>query len=198
MKSIAVMASGSGSNFEAIVTACRSRKIAGQVVGLLVDTPKSQALARAERLNVPFCVIQKSGFANLADFDQAQLDQLKIWNPDLVVLAGYLKKVGPAVLGVFSGRILNIHPSLLPHYGGHGMYGDHVFNAVLAANERITGATVHWVDSEYDRGAIVAQLKLLIEPGETLESLKRKTHEIEHQLYIDVLNRICSETVKGQ
>ena len=111
---------------------------------------------------------------------------------DLVILSGYLRKLGPKVLAAFGGRILNIHPALLPRHGGQGMYGRRVHEAVLAAGEPFTGASVHWVDHEYDHGEVLAQTRIPVDPGDTPETLEAKVMAAEPQLYIDVLRRITA------
>ena len=190
MKRFAVMASGAGSNFENIVRACQKKIIQGQVVGLLTDQPQALVLERAVRCGVATGVLPRALHGSLAEFDKAQAQLLRAWRPDYVVLAGYLKKIGPAVLAEFPRRILNIHPSLLPRYGGKGMYGRHVFEAVLAAQEKKSGITVHWVTDEYDSGDIVAQEELIIAENETVESLQRRTQELEHAIYVRVLAQL--------
>ena len=196
MKAIAVLASGSGSNFEAITASCLNEQIPARVAGLLTNNPRAQVLERARRLGVPARVLERSLFENESLYDEAQSDVLREWQVDLVVLAGYLRKIGPRVLKNYSGKILNVHPSLLPQYGGKGMYGDKVFAAVLQAKETETGVTVHWVDAEYDRGAIIQQATIPIEVGDTVESLRMKTHQAEHRLYVDVLSRLCRGELK--
>jgi phosphoribosylglycinamide formyltransferase-1 len=109
-----------------------------------------------------------------------------------VILSGYLRKLGPLTLAAFDGRILNIHPALLPRYGGQGMYGRRVHEAVVAAGEHETGASVHLVDDEYDHGAVVAQIRLPVDPGDTAESIERKVMDAEPKLFLETLQKIAS------
>ncbi len=122
--------------------------------------------------------------------DQAILDVLLRYEIDWVILAGYMKKLGPKTLTRFQGRILNIHPALLPNYGGQGMYGPHVHAAVLAAGERETGVTIHLVDDKYDHGAILAQRKVPVLAGDTVDSLAQRVLAIEHEFFVETLGRL--------
>jgi len=115
---------------------------------------------------------------------------------DLVILAGYMRPVGPGLLQAYPDRVLNIHPALLPKFGGKGMYGIHVHEAVLAAGDKTTGVTVHLVNSEYDRGRILAQRTAPVLPGDTPESLQKRVLAIEHEIYADVINRIAAGEIR--
>ncbi|MDX1518759.1 MAG: phosphoribosylglycinamide formyltransferase, partial [Gammaproteobacteria bacterium] len=114
---------------------------------------------------------------------------------DLVVLAGYMKRIGPQLLAAYPDRIINIHPSLLPRHGGQGMYGKHVHEAVIAAGEQETGVTIHLVNNEYDRGRILAQRRVRVEPGDDAESLARRVLEVEHRFYVEVLDEIIRQRI---
>lgn len=184
---IAVCASGDGSIFEALVEAGRNGRCPGTVVGLIVNRSGIGALARAERLGIPVAVLKPGDFAARVDWDEAMGRQLKEWRADWVVLAGFLTLVGQEVLTAFPRRVVNIHPSLLPKYGGPGMYGLRVHAAVLAAGERETGITVHTVDGQYDRGVIVVQERVTILPGDTPETLGDRVRARERELYPQVL-----------
>ena len=109
---------------------------------------------------------------------------------EIVVLAGYMRKIGPRTLRAFHGRILNTHPALLPKFGGQGMYGLHVHRAVLAAGDAVTGASVHWVDADYDTGDVIAQREVAVEPGDTPETLAARVQTAERALLVDVLRRL--------
>jgi len=115
---------------------------------------------------------------------------------NLIVLAGYMKKLGPKTLARYRGRVVNIHPALLPKFGGKGMFGHHVHDAVIAAGEKESGATVHIADEEYDRGRILAQKRVPVMPDDTSESLAARVLEVEHELYAETLQRIAKGEIK--
>ncbi len=128
--------------------------------------------------------------------DQAITDALKKHQVDLVVLAGYMKKLGPVTLAAYQGRVINIHPALLPKYGGKGMYGIHVHEAVLAAGETETGVTVHLVDDHYDGGAILAQRRVPVNSDDTADSLAARVLEVEHEFYVETLGKILAGEIE--
>jgi formyltetrahydrofolate-dependent phosphoribosylglycinamide formyltransferase len=172
---IAVAVSGRGSNLEALLQALGCGA-AASVVLVLSNRPDTGAISRAAAGGVPAVVLR-------TPTDPAEwLDQLARHAVDLVVLAGYLKLVPAEVIERYRGRILNIHPALLPAFGGPGMYGRHVHEAVLASGASETGATVHLVDEEYDRGAVLAQARVPVLPGDTPERLAARVLEVEHRL----------------
>jgi len=172
---VAVAVSGRGSNLEALLRALGTGAPA-RVELVLSNRGGAGGLAVARRHDVPTAVL--SDPADAAEW-LAVLDRHRV---DLVVLAGYLKLVPPAVVSRFRDRIVNIHPALLPAHGGRGMYGRRVHEAVLAAGDRETGATVHLVDEAYDRGAILAQARVPVLPGDTPERLAARVLEVEHRL----------------
>ena len=155
----------------------------------------SGALQRARKAGIP--VFHLSGVTHLeaAALDQAILDTLQRHGVDVVVLAGYMKMLGPAVLSRYEGRVLNVHPALLPKFGGKGMYGRRVHEAVLAAGEPVTGATIHVVDAEYDHGPVVAQSEVLVLPGDTPESLSARVLEREHELLVQTLQKVAAREI---
>lgn len=128
--------------------------------------------------------------------DRAILDELLERGVNLIALAGYMKKLGPETLRAFAGRIVNVHPSLLPRHGGKSMYGKLVHEAVLAAGDRETGVTVHGVDAEYDEGPILAQRRVGVLPNDTVETLAERVLALEHDLYVETLGRIASGELK--
>jgi formyltetrahydrofolate-dependent phosphoribosylglycinamide formyltransferase len=172
---VAVAVSGRGSNLEALLGALGPEAPA-RVVLVLSDRPQAPALARAAERGIPCVAIREP--ANAAEWLQA-LDAHAV---HLLVLAGYLKLVPPDVIARFRGRIINIHPALLPAFGGKGMYGMRVHQAVLASGARESGATVHLVDEVYDRGPILGQAKVPVLPGDDAERLAARVLEVEHRL----------------
>jgi formyltetrahydrofolate-dependent phosphoribosylglycinamide formyltransferase len=178
--SVAVLASGGGTNLQALLDSCVAGAPA-RVVLVASDKADAGALDRARRAGVDTHVIQdpKDGAALTRLLQQKGVD--------LVVLAGYLKLVPAETVSAFDGRMINIHPALLPAFGGPGMYGIRVHRAVLASGATISGATVHLVNAEYDRGPIVAQWPVPVQPGDTPEALAARILEVEHRLLPEVV-----------
>lgn len=170
---VAVLVSGSGTNLQALLDTLKSSMVA-RVVRVISNRADAGALDRARRANVATTVLRNPADANelLAALHGAQL----------VVLAGYLKLVPTAVVAHFRGRMINVHPALLPDFGGPGMYGHRVHAAVLASGAKVSGATVHFVDEQFDRGEIIAQERVRVEPGDTPDSLAARVLEAEHRL----------------
>lgn len=189
---IAVCASGEGSNFEAIVHAARKGELSAEVAGLIVNRPGVGAITRAERLGVPVSILARKSFASVEEWDRAITDQLKSWNVTWVALAGYLALIGPQVLKTFPGRVVNTHPALLPKFGGGGMYGQRVHEAVLRAGETQTGFTIHLVDEEYDRGKILWQELVPVFKGDTPKVLGERVKARENQVYPRILNELVT------
>jgi phosphoribosylglycinamide formyltransferase 1 len=177
---IAVFASGGGSNFEAILAH-------GVAVSLVVaDRPNIGALTRAAQHGVESVVLHDHTDG------PALMDQLRHQHIDLLALAGYLRHVPEAVTRAYRGQILNVHPSLLPAFGGPGMYGHRVHAAAIAAGVRVSGATVHFVDEVYDRGPIIAQWPIPVRPKDTADALAARVLEIEHRLYPRVVAEVAA------
>jgi phosphoribosylglycinamide formyltransferase-1 len=189
---IVVCASGEGSNFEALVEAARSGRLAAEIVGLVTNRREIGAIRRAERLGVPVAVLAPKTFATPAEWDKAMAEQLGLWSADWVVLAGFLALVGPEVLRRFPRRVVNSHPALLPKFGGPGMYGDRVHAAVVAAGERESGVTIHVIDEIYDHGPILAQTKVEVLPDDTPERLAARVKSREVSFYPKVLNDLLT------
>jgi formyltetrahydrofolate-dependent phosphoribosylglycinamide formyltransferase len=172
---VAVLVSGGGTNLQALLDALHDSPIA-RVARVISNRPDASALDRARRAAppVPTTVLRDAS-------DPAELHSA-IGDAQLVVLAGYLKLIPPSVVARFRGRMINIHPALLPDFGGPGMYGLRVHEAVLASGAKESGATVHFVDENFDRGEIIAQEKVRIEPGDTPDTLAERVLEAEHRL----------------
>lgn len=176
---IAVLASGRGSNLEALLEALSGRADAA-IVLVASDRADAPALGRAQARGVAAAVVAPDDAAGMIDV----MERSRV---DWIVLAGYLKRVPPEVVRKYRGRILNIHPALLPRHGGKGMYGERVHAAVLAAGESRSGASVHLVDEEYDRGPVVAQRPVPVLPDDTPASLAARVLEVEHRLLPEVV-----------
>lgn len=186
------LASHRGSNLQAILDACRSGQLPAIATVVISNNANAGALARAKAANVPAVHLSGRTHPGPVALDEAIAETLSRHAVDLVVLAGYMKKLGLITLARYRGRIVNIHPSLLPKHGGLGMYGERVHAAVLAAGETESGASVHVVSGEYDQGPVLAQKRVAVLPGDTVESLAARVLEQEHALYVETLKRIIA------
>ena len=184
------LASHNGSNMQAIIEACQSGALQAIPAVVISNNGESGALARAEKESIPHYRLSSKTHPAPESLDQAILDTLLRHQVDIVILAGYMKKLGGKTLNHYAGAILNIHPALLPKFGGQGMYGINVHEAVIAAGEAESGATVHLVTEEYDAGAIIAQDKVSVLPSDTPQSLAERVLKIEHTLFSCVLQKI--------
>jgi phosphoribosylglycinamide formyltransferase 1 len=189
---IAVFASHGGSNLQALIDGCTSEQIAGEIVLVICNNRKAYALERAKLHQIDTLVISDSEFDSEKAFAQELNRRLAACGVELICLAGYMKRIPNEVIRTFKKHILNIHPALLPKYGGKGMYGIHVHEAVLAAGEKESGVTIHVVDEVYDNGKILAQRRIAVQPDDTPESLQCRVLEIEHQLYPETVAKIAS------
>ena len=167
------MASHGGSGMKAILEAIQQGLNANGAV-FIGNNPKAAAFAVAKQYNLATYHLSSKTHQDPKQLDQAICSLLKRHNVDLLILSGYMKKLGPLTLANFNNRIINIHPSLLPDYGGQGMYGDNVHKAVIKNRDHISGASVHIVTSEYDQGPILKQKKVILEEQETAETLREK------------------------
>ena len=195
-KNIVVFASGSGTNFISIYNNIKNQNINGEIVLLISDKTKCGAIDFAEKNNIEVCVIQNKTFIDKVDYDVFLLSKINSKNADLLILAGYLKMIPNNVILNYKQKILNIHPSLLPKYGGKGFYGMNVHRAVLDSKESTTGATVHFVDEVYDNGPIVAQKEIIIHKKDNIHDIAKKVLKLEHELYPYVVKAFCENKIK--
>ena len=191
-KRIAVFCSGNGSNFKALFYAIRNKQLPAEIVLCLSNRSQCGAMEFAEQNNIATLHITEKQFGSFDEFAFAMVDGLKKHQIDIILLAGYMRKVPDAVVAAFPERMLNIHPALLPKFGGEGMYGIHVHTAVLAEGEAETGATVHFVNEEYDKGEILLQRTVPVLPDDTPETLAARVLECEHALYPDALEKLLN------
>lgn len=182
---LAFLASGAGSSMRAIIAACRSGRLPAEPVLAVSNKADSPALAFAAEQGLATLAIPTVKNPDVAD--ERLTEALRDQGVDLVILSGYLRKIGPKTLKIYEKRILNIHPALLPDFGGQGMYGRRVHEAVRASGVTKTGATVHWVDGEYDHGAIVRQAEVPVTPDDTVEDIQRKVVAREPELFVEAL-----------
>lgn len=186
---IAIFASGKGSNADNIISYFKLNQIA-DVALIVSDNPAAGVLKIADINNIPVVVLSKEDRLNYSSC----IEILHIHNVDFIVLAGYLKKIPASLISQFPDKIINIHPALLPKYGGKGMYGNNVHRAVIENNEKESGITIHFIDEIYDHGKIIFQEKCEIENGETIESLAKKIHNLEYKHF----PRVIAEVIKKQ
>jgi phosphoribosylglycinamide formyltransferase-1 len=179
---LGVLCSGEGTNLSAVLDACRDGSLDATVAVVLCNRPGAPCLGRADRAGVPSRVLDHKSFADRAAYDRALADALGEAAVDLVVLAGFMRIVGPGLLDAFPDRVLNVHPSLLPAFPGVDAIGQ-----ALAHGARITGCTVHLVDVGTDTGPIVAQSALAIAPGDTQATLAARLHPIEHRTLVTAI-----------
>lgn len=185
MTRIAFLASGAGSSARAIVDAAKTDRLAVEPVLLVANSRKAAALDWAAEAGLATLCIPTAGDPGQAD--KALAEALVKSGAELVVLSGYLRKLGPGVLGRFQGRILNVHPGALPEFGGEGMYGRRVHEAVLASGKAETAIVIHLVDEEYDHGPEVARLAIPVEAGDTAEALESRVKAAEPAFFVDTL-----------
>jgi len=179
---IAVFASGRGTNFGAIIRAVKKGKIKANLSLLLCDNPKAGALGRAKRAGIKIALVKREDFASKEDFENKIIAYLEENKIDLIALAGFMRMLSPEFVGRYRGHILNIHPALLPSFKGTQAIKDAFDYGV-----KVTGVTVHFVDEKMDHGPIILQQALKIEEDDTLESLEKKIHKIEHCLYPEAI-----------
>ena len=178
MTNIAVMVSGGGTNLQALIDAQKAGKIPhGQIRLVIASNDRAYALQRAEKENIPSAVIRHKDYPVQEEFDQKIVDTLHEYQIDMVVLAGYLSILGPTMIRAYEGRIINIHPSLIPSFCGTGFYGLKVHEAALKRGVKVVGATVHFVDEGTDTGPIILQKAVSVEEGDTPEILQRRVME---------------------
>jgi phosphoribosylglycinamide formyltransferase 1 len=184
MKRIAILASGSGTNAENIIKYFKNNKLIS-VVQVLSNKKDAKVLERAKRLNVNCMSFDKNDFT--------ETDKILTFlskNADYIILAGFLWKIPPKIIEVFPSKIINIHPALLPKYGGKGMYGMHVHNAVVKNNEGESGITIHYVNENYDEGAIIFQKSFEVLPCDTAEDVAVKVHKLEYEYFPKIIEKV--------
>ncbi|RYE27195.1 MAG: phosphoribosylglycinamide formyltransferase [Sphingobacteriaceae bacterium] len=184
-KRIAIFASGSGSNAQKIMEYFKRNDLA-EVSIVLTNNPEAYVLQRADNFEIPTHIFNRKAFYQTDEVVKI----LQKLNIDLVVLAGFLWLVPQSLLEAFPNKIINIHPALLPNYGGKGMYGDHIHRAVLAAREKESGISIHFVNEHFDEGEMIQQFRFKIEPQDQLENIRFKIQQLEHQYYPKVIEQV--------
>ncbi len=190
MFKIAVLISGNGSNLEAIITACKDNIINGSVDIVISNNPDAYGIQRAKNHSLDYKIIDNNKFETREDFDRALVEELKYSNPDLIVLAGFMRILTPVVIEAFKNKIINIHPSLLPKYPGLDTH-----NSVIKNGDLKHGVTIHFVNEVLDGGQIIAQGELSVNPNETEKQLKRRIHSIEHILLPKIVSKFADGSI---
>ncbi len=196
MLRVVVFASGKGSNLQNLIDVSKISENLFKVVGVISNNKISNALTISENEKIVgfnFTVMQ---FLSEEDFSNAILNELKKLNCDLIVLAGYMKKVPTKIISEYQNRIINIHPALLPNFGGEGMFGEFVHKAVLESKNKVTGATVHFVNEDYDKGEIILQEEIPVLDNDTTESLAKRVLEVEHRILPKAVIMIANNKIK--
>ena len=184
---IAVLVSGNGSNLQALIDAQLGKQLSGQIIGVLSNKADAYALQRAEKANIATTVISHKDYPNRESFDDAMHQQLLAWEIDLVILAGFMRILTPNFVSQWQGKMLNIHPSLLPFYKGINTH-----QRVLNTGDRLHGCTVHFVTAELDAGQSIAQSVIQVSLQDTAESLAQRVHQLEHFIYPQVVQWLCN------
>lgn len=187
MRRLAVFASGSGTNFEAIVRACEQGELAAEVVLMVCDKPGAKVVERAAQHGVEAFVFAPKQYASKADYEREIVRRLDAAGVELVCLAGYMRIIGDELLGAYGGRIINIHPSLLPAFRGA-----HAIEQALEYGVKVFGVTIHYVDSELDGGRIIAQRAFPYE-GSDIEELEPMIHAVEYPLYVETIKKLIGQ-----
>ena len=191
------LASHGGSNMQAIINEIKEGKLSGVAARCVISNNSSSlALDRARREGIPAFHISSAQFPDETSLSKAIIDTFDEFGVNVVILAGYMKKLPTSVINHFDGRVLNIHPALLPKFGGEGMYGTRVHEAVIASGEKTSGATIHVVNDQFDSGRILAQMSVPVLPDDSADTLALRVLSVEHVLYADTLRRIVTGEIE--
>lgn len=189
MKKIGILSSHNGSGFDTIVHACENKILDAHVMVVISNNSNAQVLQKAQQKDIPNFIVNSKLYPE-ENLDEKITMLLQTYKCDVVFLSGYMKKIENNLLKAFPNAIVNSHPALLPKFGGVGMYGTKVHEAVIAAKEKISGCTVHFVNEHYDEGEYILQNTLLLEENETVETLENKIKELESVTIIEALNKL--------
>lgn len=196
-KKLAVLVSGGGTNMQSVLDSIDNCEINGKVVAVISSNATAFALVRAKNANIDSYVCALADYKSREDRDKHLLKILQKYNVDYILLAGYLGIITSEIICAYPNKIVNIHPALLPKYGGHNYFGMNVHRAVIAARESFSGATVHFVDNSVDTGLIIAQECLPVESTDTAETLQERIlNTIEHKLFVSVVKDLCDDKIK--
>ena len=193
MFKIAVLISGNGSNLEALISACKKNVINGTIDIIISNNPDAYGIERAKNHSINYKIIDNNRYETREDFDKALLEELKNSNPDLIVLAGFMRILTPLMIEAFKNKIINIHPSLLPKYPGLDTH-----NSVIKNGDLKHGVTIHYVNEVLDGGQIIAQGEISVNANETSEELKTRIHAIEHVMLPMVVSKFADGTINAE
>ena len=186
---IAIFASGSGTNAENLIKYFKDKLNLAQIVLVLTNNKNAGVINKCKKLAVPVFILNNSHFENTENL----INLLKKNKVDWIVLAGFLRKINPHLIAEFPNRIINIHPALLPNYGGKGMYGHFIHEAVVAAGEKESGITIHYVNENYDEGTIIFQVQCMLDKNENATTLAAKIHDLEQRHFPVVLEQLLQK-----
>lgn len=189
MKRIGILSSYNGSGFDTIQKACENKILNAQVVLVISNNTNAKVLEKAEKNNIPNFIINAKKYPT-ENLDKKITDLMLEFKVDYIFLSGYMKKIENKLVSTFKNKIINCHPALLPKYGGVGMYGSNVHKAIIEANEKESGCTIHFVNEKYDDGEYILQNKIVLNENETLESLENKIKDLEKITIIEALKII--------
>lgn len=198
MTRIAVLVSGQGrgSNMQSIIDGCAAGEINGEVSLVLGVNDDAPAMERARSQGIVTVAVSPRDFGSDEDYDQALFKTLKAHKIDLICLAGYMRVLGSELVKEWNGRIMNVHPALIPSFCGKGMYGHHVHEAVIERGVKVTGATVHFVDEIYDNGPIILQTCVPVEDDDTADSVAARVLKTEHKAYVEAISLFCDNRLR--
>ena len=193
MKTIVVFASGGGSNFQSIYRNTLSGDIEDTTISLLIsNNPKSGSILFAKEKNIDTFILNTNRYPNNDEYNKALIEKLNEVNPELIVLAGYMKLIPSDITSIYEKKIINIHPGKLPDFGGKGFYGMNVHRAVIDRGVENTAVTIHYVNEEYDKGMIIHEETITIKKDDTAESLAKRVLSVEHEIYPKVINKLLN------
>jgi phosphoribosylglycinamide formyltransferase 1 len=195
MKKVAVFASGRGSNFEQLCIAQKNKNFEAKIALLIASKPEIGALDIAKKYNIPAQVFVSRDYSSVDEYSKELLACLKKYEIDFIALAGWLRLIHSSILNDFQDKIINIHPALLPFFGGKGMYGANVHKAVWQSGMLVSGATVHIVNAEYDRGLIIKQESVQLDFEDTPQTIAQKVLKIEHKIYPEALKMLVENKI---
>ncbi|MEZ5814824.1 MAG: phosphoribosylglycinamide formyltransferase [Alphaproteobacteria bacterium] len=193
MLNLAVLISGGGSNLQALIDACESVDYPARIQVVISNRPGAYGLERAKKAGIPTFTIDHKKYTKRIEFENALQETLSAYPVDLICLAGFMRILTADFIGKWPGRIINTHPALLPDFGGEGMYGEHVHRAVLESGVEKSGASIHYVIPEVDRGEVIVQKAVPVLPGDSIETLAARVLEQEHIAYPEAVRIIAKE-----
>jgi phosphoribosylglycinamide formyltransferase 1 len=193
---LAVLISGNGSNLQALIDACKNPDYPAKISVVLSNKADAFGLQRAEKADIPTEIVDHKKYKNREEFESVLQNVLAKYKVDLICLAGFMRILTPSFVAKWDRKMINTHPALLPKHGGEGMYGEHVHKAVLTAGDDESGVTIHYVIPEVDRGEIILQKRVKVEPGDTHETLAKRVLAEEHIAYTEAVRMIAQKNLK--